>query len=122
MLIAELMDQFFAYCYRHRSPATLAFYRARLKRFGEKYNSREFGSLTSLEIDEHLAAAGAGMSDSTRHHDAIALQRLQKFALEHKLLKTAVFRNLEKPPVGRRERVPSVSETEAILARASPQF
>ncbi len=32
---------------------------------------------TSLEIDEHLADAVAGMSDSTRHHDAVALQRLQ---------------------------------------------
>jgi len=122
MLIAALMDQFFAYCSHHRSPATLAFYRARLKRFREKYNSYEFGSLTSLEIDEHLAEAGAGMSDSTRHHDAIALQRLQKFALEHDLLDTAVFRKLEKPPVGRRERVPTAAETEAILAQASPQF
>ena len=30
--------------------------------------------------------AGIGMSDSTRHHDVVALERLQKFALEHKLL------------------------------------
>ena len=31
------------------------------------------------------------MSDSTRHHDVVALQRLQKFALEHKLLDKPVF-------------------------------
>ncbi|MGE5193420.1 MAG: hypothetical protein ACM3U2_13075 [Deltaproteobacteria bacterium] len=31
-------------------------------------------SLTPLEIDEHLAEAGAGMPDRTRHHDVVALQ------------------------------------------------
>ncbi len=62
------------------------------------------------------------MSDSTRHHDAVALGRLQKFALEHKLLDQPVFGNLEKPRVGRRDRVPTAAETEAILAKASPAF
>ncbi len=37
--------------------------------------------LTSLEIDEHLAEAGSGMSDSTRHHNVVALQRLQQVRL-----------------------------------------
>ncbi len=48
--------------------------------------------------------------------------RLQKFALEHKLLDKPVFGNLEKPRVGQRDRVPTSSETEAILARGSPEF
>jgi len=99
-----------------------AFYRARLKKFCRKFNARELASLTPLEIDEHLAQAGAGMSDSTKHHDALAVERLQKFALEHKLLDKPVIGKLEKPPVGRRDRVPSVSEPEAILARASRAF
>jgi prepilin-type N-terminal cleavage/methylation domain-containing protein len=117
-----MIEQFLAYCSRHRSPSTLAFYRARLKKFQEKYNSRDFRSLTPLEIDEHLARAGAGMSDSTRHHDAVALERLQKFALQNKLLDRPVFGNLEKPRVGRRDRIPAPLETEAILARASTSF
>jgi integrase len=75
-----------------------------------------------LEIDEHLAKAGAGMSDSTRHHDVVALQRLQKFALEHKIIEKPVFGKLDKPRVGRRDRVPTAAETEAILAKASPSF
>ena len=86
MLIPELIDKFLAYCSRHRAPATVAFYRTRLKKFCQAYNARDLASLTPLEIDEHLAAAGTGMSDSTRHHDVVALERLQKFALEHKLL------------------------------------
>ena len=122
MQIRELTDAFLAYCSRHRSPATVAFYRTRLRKFCERFNSRELGSLTPLEIDEHLADSGAGMSDSTRHHDAVALGRLQKFALDHDLLDKPVFGKLEKPRVGQRDRVPTAAETEAILARASPQF
>ena len=122
MLVSELTDKFPSYCCRHRTAATLAFYRARLKKFCREFNARELGSLTPLEIDEHLAATGAGMSDSTRHHDIMALQRLQKFALDFNLLDKPVIGKLEKPRVGQRSRVPSASETEAILAKASAPF
>ena len=122
MQIDELTDKFFAWNTRNRAPATVAFYRTRLKKFREAYNARDLASLTPLEIDEHLAAAGAGMSDSTRHHDVVALERLQKFAVQNKLLEKPVFGNLEKPRVGRRDRIPTPAETEAILAQASPAF
>jgi integrase len=122
MRIGELAQLFLRWCARHRSPATVAFYRARLSKFCRQFNSRELASLTPLEIDEHLADAGAGMSDSTRHHDVVALQRLQKFALEHKLLDRPVFDKLEKPRVGQRDRVPTAAETDAILSLASAQF
>ena len=47
MLIPELRDRFLAFCSRNRAPATLEFYRARLKRFCEQYNARELGTLTA---------------------------------------------------------------------------
>ena len=118
----KIVETFISWNQRHRAPATVAFHRARLKKFCEAYNARELDSLTPLEIDEHLALAGTGMSDSTRHHDVVALERLQKFAIEHELLDKPVFGNLEKPRVGRRDRVPTAAETEAILAKASPEF
>jgi integrase len=62
------------------------------------------------------------MSDSTRHHNAVALGRLQKFAVEHELLKKPVFGKLKKPRVGQRDRVPTAAETDAILTRASSEF
>ena len=83
MLISKIVETFISWNQRHRAPATVAFYRARLKKFREAYNARELGSLTPLEIDEHLALAGTAMSDSTRHHDVVALERLQKFAIEN---------------------------------------
>jgi integrase len=122
MQIDELTEKFFDWNRRNRAPATVAFYRTRLKRLREVYNSRDFSTLTPLEIDEHLAAAGAGMTESTRHHDVVALERLQKFAIQNKLLDKPMFGNLEKPRVGRRDRIPTPAETEAILARASPTF
>src|SRR5260221_7972037 len=122
MQINELTDKFLDWNRRNRAPATVAFYRARLKRFREVYNSRDLGTLTPLEIDEHLAAAGVGMSESSRHHDVVALERLQKFAIQNKLLDKPVFGNLEKPRVCRRDRVPTPVETEAILVKASPAF
>ena len=122
MQIGELVATFISWNSRHRASATVAFYRARLKKFCQAYNSRDLASLTPLEIDEHLAAAGTGMSDSTRHHDVVALERLQKFAIQNKLLDRPAFGNLEKPRVGRRDRIPTPAETEAILAQASPAF
>ena len=52
----------------------------------------------------------------------MALERLQKFALQNNLLDMPVFGILEKPWVGRRDRVPTPAETEAILMDASPEF
>jgi hypothetical protein len=114
VLIPELTDTFLSYCSRHRSPATLAFYRARLKKFCEAYNARELPSLSPLEIDDHLARAGTGMSNSTRHHNVVAL--------ESKLIDRPVFGKLEKPRAGQRNRVPTADETNAILSRSSPEF
>lgn len=122
MLIGNLIDSFFVWNSRHRSPATLAFYKTRLRRFCRKFNNRDLAELTPLDVDEHLAQAGAGVSDSTRHHNAVVLERLQKFALDNKLLDKPVFGKLEKPRVSQRDRVPTPTETEAILSRSSPEF
>src|SRR5262249_27771629 len=122
MQICNLIDTFLAYCLRHRAPATVGFYRTRLRQFCRKFNSRDFASLTPLEIDEHLAEVGTGMSDSTRHHNALVLERLQKFALDNKLLDRPAFGKLEKPRIGQRGRLPTVDETAAILSKASAEF
>ena len=77
MLIGELVPAFIRWCVRHRSAATVLFYRTRLQRFRKKYHDRDLATLTLLDIDEYLADAGEGMSESTRHHNAVALERLR---------------------------------------------
>ena len=122
MRIEKLIDRFLAWCSRHRAPATCGFYRTRLRMFRLKHGRRKIATLSPLEIDKFLSLADAGMSDSTKHHNAVALERLQKFALDNKLLDRPVFGILEKPRVGCRERLPTPAETEAIMSRASPAF
>ncbi len=52
----------------------------------------------------------------------MALERLQKFALDHKLIDRPVFGKLENPRVGQRDRLPTAEETAAILSRSSSEF
>src|SRR5258707_15006556 len=122
MTIPELTDKFLAYCCRRRAAATLGFYRTRLRQFCRKYNDRDLASLTPLEIDEYLGEAGTGMSDSTRHHNALGLERLQKFAMDNRLIDRPAFGRLEKPRIGQRDRLPTAEETAAILSKASREF
>ena len=62
-----------------------------------------------------------GLSKSWGPQDAI-LALVPSPDRQLTLLEKPVFGNLEKPRVGRRDRVPTAAETEAILAQASPQF
>ena len=124
MQVAPLIDAFVAWHGRHSAPKTVRFYDQRLRKFRAAYGAREFGSLTALEIDEYLFRAGEGMSNSTRRHNAVALTSLQQFAIDQKLLpkEGRVFDKLEKPRMGRRERVPTAEEIERLLAHADPAF
>jgi hypothetical protein len=52
MLIRDLIDTFYSWNSRHRAPATVSFYRTRLRKFCQKYNDRDLATLTPLEVDE----------------------------------------------------------------------
>lgn len=122
MLTSALIDLYLRWCEQHRSPKTVSFYRARLKLLGARHGDREFSSLTSLDVFELLTAAGVGMSDSTRRHNAVALESLQSFALTQHILDKRIFERLEKPRVGQRTRIMTATEVAQLLERASPQF
>ena len=122
MTLSELIDAFLAWNERHRKPPTVNFYRQRLRLFRKKFGSRRISSLKSLEIDEYLSVAGQGMSDSTKHHNAVALTSLQNFARREKLMKEKWFEHLDKPRIGRRERIPSGEEIQLLLEKARPDF
>lgn len=117
-----LVDTFLAWCGRHRAPATVKFYRQRLKQFRARFGERDFADLQPLEIDEYLHDAGQGQSGSTQRHNAVALQSLQGFAVKEKLLPAPIFGTLEKPRMGRRERVPTPEEIERLLEHAPEAF
>jgi integrase len=132
MRVPELIDEFLAWCGRHRAPATGRFYKQRLQLFREKFSQRRFipwhagdaaDGIRPLDIDGFLHDAGEGWSASTRRHNAVALESLQSFALDQKLIAVPIFGKLDKPAMGRRERVPTDAEIERLLAAgASPEF
>lgn len=122
MRMDALIDAFLGWHGRHSAPATVRFYRQRLAAFRAKFGAREEATLRPLEIDEFLSVAGAGWSASTRRHNAVALGSLQAFALRERLWAAPLFGELEKPPIGRRERVPTAGEIERIRAGAPPAF
>lgn len=55
----------------------MSFYKTRLRQFCRTYNDRDLAALTPLDVDEYLAEAGTGVSDSTRHHNAVAIGERQ---------------------------------------------
>jgi integrase len=52
----------------------------------------------------------------------VALTTLQSFALRESLLDRPWFKRLEKPRMGRRERIPTADEIATLLRRAKPAF
>jgi integrase/recombinase XerD len=120
--IDDLVRSFLEWCSRHRSPVTVRFYRTRLRLFIKAFGHRDAASVTSLEIDAYLHDAGLNVSNSTRHHNAVSLTTLQSFALRESLIEKPWFKKLEKPRMGRRERIPSAEEIAALLKGASPEF
>jgi integrase len=139
MLVPALIDAFLAWTGRHRAPATSRFYGSRLKLFRIRFATREFRlaridafdamGITPIEVDEYLHAAGfrpdgRPLSDSTRRHNAVALQSLQSFAVDQKILARGqeIFDELEKPAMGRRERIPTDAEIDKLMEPAPLAF
>jgi integrase len=52
----------------------------------------------------------------------VSLTTLQSFALRESLIEKPWFKRLEKPRVGRRERIPTADEIATLLKGASPEF
>jgi len=120
--VSWLCELFCRYVSRHRAKATEKFYRARLKLFRAKYGEVTWEELKPVNILTHLETAAEGRSGSTQRHNAVAMESLQRWALERGLTKVEHFRKLEKPAMGRRDRVPTPEETKQILQDASPEF
>lgn len=132
MLVKKLVEIYLNSVAQKRKPATVRQYSNRLKPFVALLGDREFPSLTALELEDYLAQAGrwpeghprAGeqQAPDTLRANAIALQQLQAFAVEHKEIPEPILGKIHKPTGRLRERLPTEEETAAILAKADPAF
>ena len=122
MKIKKLTARYLAWCADQHKPKTVQFYRSRLKKFVAEFGKRKFESLKLIEIEEHLARVGKGLSNSTRRHNIVAFNTLQNWALKHAFIKKTVAKNLKKPKAGQRDRIPTREETARILQGGSREF
>lgn len=132
MLVKDLIRIFLDNVRQNKKPATHRQYSNRLKPFIDTFGDRDFETLTSLELQDCLnktnqwpeghAKAGTPKAPDTQRLNAIALQLLQAFAVEHHVVKEAVLAHIKKPAGRLRERLPTEEETGKILQDAPPEF
>lgn len=124
MKTAKLIKIFLGWKKRNMSESTHRYYRQRLANFERRFGKREFGSIEAMEIDKHFHKVfqDAGYSDTTKAHEVTAFTNLHNFALREEHIEKPLFKKLEKPRVGRRERIPTPDEVELILANARADF
>lgn len=126
--VAAVVAQFMGWCERHRSKATVRSYGGYLKRLDRDFGGREWADVKPLEIDEWLdrqakRADGSRVAPDTERLAVVSFERLQGWAVEHKVVEGPILLNrLEKPKGRQRERIPTKAETETILAHSSPEF
>lgn len=105
-----------------RAPDTVKFYRSRFKWLLVYFPNRKWKTIRSIEVLEFLEFAGKGRAGTTQRHNVTAINTLQKFALKHGVAKKRIFRDLEKPPMGHREFIPTEEQIDQLLSGASVQF
>jgi integrase len=95
------------------SKETHAWYRHYLKSFAKKYGSLRVSELRPLEAEAWLDSKG--WSDTTRNRAVTCLKVAFNWAVRMGVLKENPLKNLEKPPMGRRERILTPEERRQIF-------
>lgn len=122
MTVRECYELFLADREQNCSPKTVGYYKGRLKKFLDRFGDREFASIEALEIHQLFLLIGKTLSGTTRRHNIVAFETMQKWAVKLKLLKAPVVEPMDKPPMGHRTQLPTPEQTEKLLAAGSPAF
>lgn len=127
MPLRELFTLFVDWCREHRAANTVRHYQSRLRTLLERFGDRDLRTLTPIEVEAWLRAAGRNGDESlkapdTRRANAVVFLRFQSWAVERKALDAPILAKIEKPAGRKRERVPTEQEFTAILARAGREF
>lgn len=132
MLVREVVGIYLDSVAQNRKPATHRQYENRLKPLIDSFGERDFASLSALELEGFLAKsgrwpeghprAGEQKAPDTRRMNAIAIQQLQQFAIDHKEISEPILTKIHKPTGRLRERLPTDEETAAILENAPAEF
>lgn len=124
----SVVESFLKWCGQTGKKAnSLKQYRTRLQPLKEKFDRREFSTLTAIEIDDWLAEQstfddGRPKSPDTIRITVISVNLLHQYALNKKAIKERIFEKLHKPTGRKRKRLPKPNEIELIVKHSSPEF
>jgi integrase len=114
LTIGEIGQEFLDHSKRHNDPKTYQFYCFFVVLFVERFGSAsatEFIPRTFNKwLDEQTGWKGS------RRCAIIAIKRMFNWAVDEKLLAVNPLKSVKKPPVGRRNRILSPKEREAVMA------
>jgi len=117
--LGALADRFLAHCQANTAEATAVWYARHVGSFvaflGRSRRLDDVGPLDCLTWLDSTA-----WSRSTRHGAITAAKRLFSWGRRHGLVGFNPLESIEKPGIGRRERVPSTAEVDQLLAEARP--
>lgn len=102
--------------------ATKRFYLGPMRKFEKKFGHLDWKKLKPTQIDKFLRKIGNGLSGTTQHHNATALENFQNVLIEKRIIKKRRFQKLDKPPIGRRDFVPADDQHERLLEHATVKF
>lgn len=101
---------------------TWIYYRTQINALDPLLGDKEIETIRPAQLLQALAASGAGKRNATQRGRAVALQQIQKFALDNSLIEKPWLANIPKPSVDNRTRIPTRAETRALMRHATPQF
>lgn len=133
MKTRKLIKEYLAHVKHKRKWRTHRMYKQRLVHFAKRFGSRDFGKIDSLEIEKHIRKlsrticphTGKPYSGTTMHHEISMIQALQAFAIKQRIIRNPIIiGKLEKPPVAKRQFIPTQEQIDALLATAKgrPDF
>lgn len=109
------------------SKTTIVFYKKRLRGLQVAFGDKPVKKLKPKAIAKYLAAAnqwpdGSPKAPDTIRSNIVAWEQLQKWLLERKLIKRPITDKIRKPGGRKRDTLPTLEETAALLAVANPDF
>jgi len=120
--LVALIDRFLDYVQKHRAHHTYEWYRSRLQLFATRYPDLTVGELRPIHVQEWIDSFPDAAS-GTKRNFARSIQRCLHWGEEMGIVDRSPIANFKKPRGGKRERVISDTEWQALLASVpDPDF
>ena len=112
--LSAIIEAFLEWSEHHRSPVTYEWYRCRLKHFFNAYPDLRIGELRPYHVQEWIDRMP--VASGTKRNYCRAVKRCVRWAKKQGHIDLNPIADLEVPRGGKREKVVTVGEWEAILA------